>query len=315
MKVTETDLANFIDDKVALSEEKANAYRKQVNNLREKLEGYIKDHPDFELVKMLNSGSVAKGTALSLINDMDVAVYVRPDKLSSQEVKGVLEYVRQALIKVYSGLMTPDQFTLGTHCVRVSFKGSGLDVEVVPVIPNGKADDRGNVLNRDTGAWVETSIPLHLSFIRERKDLYPLYADLVRLTKWWRVKRDFKFKSFLIELLWCHLVDAQTLPSSRVEAFAKFLSYLLRTRLEEKIIFTDHYSLSDVQDNSLAPVKVYDPVNPKNNVASNMTQRDKAKIIEETQAAFDAVSMAASAYTKEKAVEYWQRVLGTAFNP
>ena len=83
MKVTETDLATFIDEKVVLSEEKADGHRKQVNNLRERLEAYIKDHPDFELVKMLNSGSVAKGTALSLINDMDVAVYVRPDKISN----------------------------------------------------------------------------------------------------------------------------------------------------------------------------------------------------------------------------------------
>ena len=41
MKVTETDLATFIG-------------------------AYIKDHPDFELVKMLNSGSVAKGAALNV---------------------------------------------------------------------------------------------------------------------------------------------------------------------------------------------------------------------------------------------------------
>jgi hypothetical protein len=315
MEITDTDLANFIQDTVTLSKDKAKAYGEQVENLRKRLEEYINDNPEFQLIKMLNSGSIAKGTSLSIMNDIDVALYIKPDDIENHELLEVLEYVRKALVTVYEGQMEPDQFTLGTHCVKVSFQGSGLNVDVVPVIYRGKADDRGDLLDDDTGEWVETSIPLHLEFIRARKDLYPLYADLVRMTKWWRIERDFKFKSFLIELIWCHLVDTQNLPESRVDAFAKFLFFILRTKLEEKIIFTDYYQISAVKDDNKSSVKIYDPVNPENNVGKNLTDAEKVKIIEEAQLAFDALSMASAAYTKGRAVENWQKILGSSFNP
>jgi len=290
-------------------------YGEQVGNLRKKLEEYINNNPEFQLIKMLNSGSIAKSTALSTINDIDVAVYIKPDDIEKYELLDVLEYVRKALIKVYEGLMKSDQFTLGTHCIKVSFRGSGLDIDIVPVIYRGKANDRGDLLNRDTGEWVETSIPLHLEFIRARKELYPFYADLVKMTKWWRNEKDFKFKSFLIELIWCHLVDAQNLPDSRTDAFAKFLFYIIQTKLEEQIIFTDYYKVSDVKNDTDSPVKIYDPVNPENNVGKNLTEQERTKIIEESHIAFDALSMAYSDYVKGRAVENWKKILGSSFNP
>jgi len=315
MEITNTDLTNFIQSKISLSKDKATVYGEQVGNLRKKLEEYINNNPEFQLIKMLNSGSIAKSTALSTINDIDVAVYIKPDDIEKYELLDVLEYVRKALIKVYEGLMKSDQFTLGTHCIKVSFRGSGLDIDIVPVIYRGKANDRGDLLNRDTGEWVETSIPLHLEFIRARKELYPFYADLVKMTKWWRNEKDFKFKSFLIELIWCHLVDAQNLPDSRTDAFAKFLFYIIQTKLEEQIIFTDYYKVSDVKNDTDSPVKIYDPVNPENNVGKNLTEQERTKIIEESHIAFDALSMAYSDYVKGRAVENWKKILGSSFNP
>ncbi len=314
MQITDTELYSFLDERVFLDGDSLEIYRTQVNNLKKKLEDYITQNPEFQLIKMLNSGSVAKGTALKTINDMDVAVYVRPDKIPDHEVNKMLEYVRDALISVYGDAMSSDQFSIGTHCVRVSFKGTGLDVEVVPVIPNGKPDDRGDVLNNDNGEWVETSIPLRIKFIRERKNLYPQYAEMVRMTKWWRNQRDFKIKSFLIELLWCHMVDAQLVSESRIETFGKLLRYILSTQLQETIVFTDYYQSSEVKgDNS--PIQVYDPINPKNNVGLTITETDRQIIVKEAQLAFDALAMACSAYTKENAVANWQKILGPGFNP
>ena len=314
MKITDTELLAFLENNVFLDGDTLETYRDQVNNLKDKLKAYINDDPEFQLIKMLNSGSVAKGTALKTISDMDVAVYVRPDKAQDHEVNKILEYVKEALIEVYGDTMSRNQFSIGTHCVRVSFKGTGLDVEVVPVIPNGKQDDRGDVLNNDNGEWVETSISLHLEFIRERKNLYPLYADMVQMTKWWRNGRDFKFKSFLIELLWCHMVDAQLVADSRIESFGQFLNYILTTQLKEKMIFSNYYGVSEVKgDNS--PIQVYDPINPDNNVGSTITEEERQIIIKEAQAAFDALAMACSAYNKGDSVTNWQKILGSSFNP
>ena len=63
--VAQSDLVGFAEDKVNLKRDDATEYREQVNRLREKLQKFIAEHPDFGLVKMLLSGSLAKGTALN----------------------------------------------------------------------------------------------------------------------------------------------------------------------------------------------------------------------------------------------------------
>lgn len=67
------EIAQFATDRVNLPKAKADEYRAQARRLREKLEGYLNEHPDFTLRKMLISGSLAKGTALRSLNDIDVA--------------------------------------------------------------------------------------------------------------------------------------------------------------------------------------------------------------------------------------------------
>ena len=94
-KVSHDDIKNFAEDKVNLPGDKVKEYRQQVNNLREKLEKHIEENPDFGLLKMLNSGSVAKGTALKTINDMDVAVYV--DKSLESDENELLDWIMARL--------------------------------------------------------------------------------------------------------------------------------------------------------------------------------------------------------------------------
>ena len=55
------EITRFAQDRVNLPRDKANEYRAQARRLREKLDGYLKEHPDFTLRKMLLSGSLAKG--------------------------------------------------------------------------------------------------------------------------------------------------------------------------------------------------------------------------------------------------------------
>ena len=74
--VGHAQLVQFAQDRVNLPQDKASEYRAQVRRLREKLETFLDEKPDFELRKILLSGSLAKGTALRSLNDIDVAVYV-----------------------------------------------------------------------------------------------------------------------------------------------------------------------------------------------------------------------------------------------
>ena len=72
--ITHTEIRSFAEARVNLPSDSARRHREQVNHLRERLAQHIRDNPGFALVKMLHAGSVAKGTALHTINDLDAAV-------------------------------------------------------------------------------------------------------------------------------------------------------------------------------------------------------------------------------------------------
>ncbi len=310
---TNQDLKIFIEEKVYVDPVKLKGYREQVKRLRNNLEKYIKENPDFGLVKMLHSGSVRKGTAIRTLNDMDVAVYVESKEVENYDESQVLNYVRDGLVEIYKKHnMSEDQFSIGHHCVKVSFKGSGLDVDIVPVIPNGEPNDRGYLIARDTGIKVLTSIPLHLEFIRKRKNDYPNFAPMVRVTKWWRNQQDFKFKSFLIELIWAHIADKEGISDDIVTALQQFYRYIVNTELNETIIFTDYYSSDQVTVGTDA-VNIFDPVNPDNNVGASLDFLKKEEIIEKADDALGYLSHAVQASTKTQAVASLKQIFGNSF--
>jgi len=200
------------------------------------------------------------------------------------------------------------------HPVSAGEKSSRvLGVDVVLVIPNGKADDRGDIPNAETGEWVETSILLHLQFMRDRKKAHRYFAELVRLTKWWRNEHDLKFKSFLMELIWAHILDHGLVePGDLQDTLVGFLGYVVRSGLWEPIVFDDCYAASAVSLNG-APVQIFDPVNPENNVAGRMDNWRRQALVNVADEALDLASAASSAHTKAAANEYYRWLLGTSF--
>ena len=83
--ITHADIAAFAVESVNLNREDAEGYREQVRRLRDKLDKYAADHPDYGLIKTLLSGSLAKGTSLKTLNDIDVAFYVKAEKAPTSE--------------------------------------------------------------------------------------------------------------------------------------------------------------------------------------------------------------------------------------
>lgn len=315
--IAHSDIARFADEAVNLKRDDVAEYRDQVNRLREHLNKYISEHPDYGLVKMLHSGSVRKGTALKTINDMDVAVYVRASDAPADE-QNLLIWLADRLREAYSNLK-PDQFAPQTHCVTVSFRGSGLDVDVAPVIYEGEADDRGYLITKDTGDRVLTSIPLHLEFIRKRKKDCPLhYAQFVRLVKWWtrlqkRNSESFRFKSFMAELICAHLLSTGLELGNYPAALEGFFSYIVTSQLKQRISFTDYYAASELPPSNGAAIEVFDPVNPNNNVAARYSTSDRDLIVEAAHDALDALVEAHHATTQGRAVDLWKIVLGPSF--
>lgn len=316
--ITHVYVARFAADRVNLPADLAKEYREQVNRLLERLATHIAQNPGFALVKMLHAGSVAKGTALRTINDLDVAVYVKKEEAPIRDeelVPWLAERLREA-----NPNMKPEQFDVSQpHCVKVRFRGSGLDVDVVPVLYEGAENDIGYLIDKNTGERLRTSIPLHLQFIRARKSAHPdHYAQVVRLIKWWASHRKaenaaFKCKSFMVELLVAYWADRDGIMSDYPRAMEAIFSHMVKTGLEERIAFTDYYPASRLPRPTGAAIELFDPVNPSNNVAEKYTAADRDVLVRAAEGAADAISEAYYATTKARAVECWQIVLGPAF--
>lgn len=311
------DIVHFAADRVNLSRDKAGEYRAQARRLREKLETYISEHPDFTLKKILLSGSLAKGTSLSSLNDIDMACYISGADTST-EVSELLSYLAERLRKAFPNF-SPDQVTPQTYSVTVSFRGTGLDVDVVPILYHGDPDWYGDLVSQDDGSYLETNIPFHLEFIRKRKrNQEQHFAQVARLLKFWvgNVKREregFRFKSFMVELILAHLCDEGLDFADYPEALQHFFTYVAQTALREPIIFSDYYSPSEV-GTLYDAIQIIDPVNPRNNVSKLYTQQQADNIADVALDAGDAIDSALAAPNKGLTTNYWRKVFGPSFD-
>lgn len=315
--VSHSDIANWAINKVNLPKEKASEYRDQARRLREKVQSYLSEHPDFTLKKMLLSGSLAKGTALRSLNDIDVACYISGADAPS-DIQDLLEYLAERLRTAFPNF-SPDQVKPQTYCVTVSFKGTGLDVDIVPILYYDDPDWYGNLVSQQDGSLLETCIPRHLEFIRKRKSENPdHFAQVIRLAKYWtrnqkQGNENFKFKSFMVELILAKLADEGCDFSDYPEALQSFFTYLAKSNLKELIAFEDYFPKSKIGNHS-EPIRIIDPVNPKNNASKLYSEYQADLIVEAALNAGDAIDAALTATTKEKTIYYWQKVFGPTFN-
>jgi tRNA nucleotidyltransferase (CCA-adding enzyme) len=303
---------------VNLPKSEVDQHRAQVQRVRDHLQRAIEDHDHYKLIKTLHSGCVAKGTALRDISDMDVAAYLDAAQVPAANEHQLIAELAQILRTAYGRTKAPEDFEEQAHSVKIHFHGSGLNVDVVPVIYDGLPDDRGELITK-SGDRVETSVRLHLEFIQARKQRYGRdYAQVVRFVKYWareqrRVRGEaFRCKSFLIELIVAYVADHGVSLTDYPTAIENVFAWMVRTGLNEKVWFDDYYKQSALQASS-EPIKIYDPVNPTNNVARTYTEADRAVLIDAATDALDAITAAWYGTTKGYSTQCWQRVFGPTF--
>ncbi|MBW5480382.1 CBASS oligonucleotide cyclase [Streptomyces bambusae] len=317
-------LKAFAQSRVNVPAEEAKERRRQVNHLRERLENYIAAHPDFDLVKLRASGSTAKHTAIrrksGTGSDADVAAYLRVGD-PAVDVSNVLAWLEERCREVYGKTKVAEDFKPSNHAVGITMRGSGLKIDVVPVLYTGEPDDRGYLVTSD-GVKVLTSVTQHLRFIEKRKAVAgDGYRELIRLLKAWvreskEVDPQLRCKSFLIELLVAHLWDVgwngkPLQVNDYPAAIEQVLAYIVRTGLKTPILFTDYYKASAVSATT-EPIQVWDPVNPENNVAK-YSELDRLRLVNHAKATLDTLTMAAYAATKSEALDAWREVFGPTF--
>lgn len=192
------------------------------------------------------------------MNDRDLAVYVRAECAPS-DVPGLVTWLRERVVEAYPNL-TDDQIVANPRCVTVTFAGTGLTVDLVPVLYEGEGNDVGYLIEKDSGERIRTSVRQHLDFIRGRKKLHAIHlAQVIRIVKWWvrqqkRRDGDFKCKSFMVELIWVHLADGGLALNDYPTALEEFFAYICKTGLRDRVAFTDFQNVTDHPARSGAPI-------------------------------------------------------------
>lgn len=316
-KISHTDLGEFGQGKVNLPRDRVYLYREQVSNLRVRLERHIDLHPDFDLVKIRESGSLPKGTALRSASDMDLAVYVERARAPERN-PDLVGWMLGRLKEAYS-FLDASQFSCDDTTVKISYRGNGIDVEMVPVLYDGDKDDYGELILRRSGRRVRTSIPKHIEFIRLRKMRSPThFAQMVRFLKYWRNvqarSKELALSSFAVELLFSWAVENGVNPSDYPSALEAFFATVVKTGLRERIAFSDNYASSALPRTRSAVVEIFDPVNANNNVTADLTEPDRAAIVEAAHDALDDITLARTAASKESAIGYWRSLFGPEFS-
>jgi len=157
--------------------------------LIERFKAKVDEESAFGIKKFLKTGSLRKGTVLrprdSCGVDADIAVYLTTIDATEYDLNYLHEQLRKSLIAIYP-TKRPDDFAVQPRTLGITFQTSGLDVDLVPIIPIEGPGDYGWQPSSRGEPSLKTSVTGQLEFIRARKNRCSRFTSLVRLLKHWR---------------------------------------------------------------------------------------------------------------------------------
>lgn len=278
--------------------ETAREYRDQVLEILE--------DQDLGIIGIRNCGSFAKRTDIRPLNDLDIIVFISPQRYTKANPKSIL----RILARDISSSFPYNDVVSGNRSVKVKFD-EDFSIDIVPAFSiKPKELEPAEILDRQTGNWIETSPSKHIKFSSSINKIDIRYKDLVRLFKVWKKIRRRSFRSIVIELLIADAICNGAVARGWAEAVYSIFKYVNEHKLKKKIYFTDWYSKPKTIPRN--PVVILDPVNPRNNVANDFTNESRIEFMNtwsnDTKLAYKALN---SEY-RDEISEYWERVFGDA---
>jgi hypothetical protein len=313
MQLTDTQLTYFVDHRVKLPGEQREKHLRQVSNLISEFRRVASDDPKINVQKFLFAGSLMKGTSLrprdGYSPDADIAVFLLGEA-GGFDIELLHERIRRLLLKCYP-TKQPSDFTVQPRTLGIVFQGSGLEVDLVPIIPDPKQDDFGYQPSSRGEPPILTSVAGQLDFIRKRKDADPRFAKLVRMVKYWRNHHELDdLRSFVIELLLAHLQDQRGAAPSLEEGLLRFFSWVAQTELGQPVTFPECGQPTSWPKDRMV---ILDPVNVTNNVARRMTEPQCREIVNAARTAWERIHEARNNDFVGETVECWKDVFGRSF--
>ena len=310
MPLSNSLLSDFDSKVLRLPDDKRTVYSEQVDNLTKELKSSLKDATDIKVSKIKKAGSYAKHTMLRKTNedsvDVDVVMFIKKDGTDIPDLESLIIVIADLLKEQYPTKSVKD-FEIQPKATTVSFKGTGLNVDIVPVIEDPHNEEFGWQYDKSDGTFFETCPAGQIEFIQERVKLDKHFRKLIRLAKKWRNYIELKdLKSYIIELIMAHILDKQGANGTIEERFQKFLLYIVQSELKEAISFSH---LVDNIQFSNDSVVILDPFCGKNNVANRITESGRKNIINIATEAWEKVHFA----SVEENISLWKDVFGRRF--
>ena len=310
MSLSNTEIRYYDSAVLRLPADKRKEYHDQVDRLISALTKRVHEQSDIKITKVVKAGSFAKYTILRKTSedpvDVDVVFYISGRSVDKESLASLNQLIYDALIKLYPN-KTVEDFEIQRKAATVTFVGTGLSVDIVPVIEDTARAGYGWQFDIHDGTKVQTCAPCQIKFVRDRKDIDPDFRTLVRLAKKWRNRVELKpLKSFAIELIMAHVLAKNGKDGSIEKRFRDFLLYIAQSGLKEVITFPEN---GLVFPSFTDPVVILDPVCNTNNVASRISEDERKEIVA---AALDAWETANFASTEDD-IEIWKELFGPRF--
>lgn len=236
-----------------------------------------------------------------------VGVYFAVDDPDDFDI-GDLQRLIKRLLAVAYPQKSPEDFEGGGRTFGVVFKGSGLEVDLVPIVALDAAADNGLQYSQ-AGACVRTSVKAHIDHYRDHAGRDPLLAPLLRLVKRWRSWQElFGVQSFHLERILSYLVDHNGPAGGLEEGLRRFFLFVARDLV--------HGVSFDGADASMFtdPVVIVDPANDENNVAARVEPQERDAFVAAARDALATVTLAQGLPGKGETITLWKELFGPNFS-
>jgi len=324
MKLDNKSLRPFID-KIRLHKDNMTKYREQINNLKKKLEEKIEDDDSngLKVTKYLLAGSWKKHTILKPTGDnpidIDLVLFVSGDDNIQNDLQKLHDFIVEYLKEIYpqKDIARDVDAEGNTKSIKIRFSGSGLEVDIVPVVPIENPENYVWQPQRGGGGKYITSVENHLDYSSSLRKSNPSYTAIVRALKWWKNYKELKpyddepgISSFSIELIVAYLDTTKGVETDIEEGIIRFFQFMSETSFPD--ICFDH-AINSIPRYS-SPIYIADDTNNENNAAKKIDISKWDEIIEEAEDAFDSLNLAQSRNNEGATVEEWKRVFGPTFS-
>lgn len=310
MSLTNAQLRYYDSNVLRLPADKRTEYHEQVDRLITELCKSVRDKTEIKITKVVKAGSFAKYTILRKTSvdpvDVDVVFYISGRDADEETLNSLNDLIYDLLIKIYPTKSVED-FEIQRKAATVTFVGSGLSVDIVPVIEDPGRPGYGWQFDIHDGSKIQTCAPCQIKFVRDRKDQDKDFRTLVRMAKKWRNHAGVKpLKSFTIELVMAYILAEQGADGSTEQRFRNFLLYVAQSGLKDEIRFPENVApFTTFTD----PVVILDPVYSLNNVASRISEAERQEIVLAAQEAWETANFASA----ENDNEVWKEIFGPRF--